>query len=86
MDKSISVSSVIDKLPSSLKEFKHSLKHKKEDLTLVQLGSHLRIDESIHMQESNKSKGKEIVATSSVNMVEDGKNKKGNKVTNPCGK
>ena len=35
MDESIAVSSIIDKLPSSWKDFKHTLKHKKEELTLV---------------------------------------------------
>ncbi|GKB85933.1 zinc finger, CCHC-type containing protein, partial [Tanacetum coccineum] len=40
---SISVSSIIDKLPPSWKDFKHTLKHGKDDLSLVQLGSHLRI-------------------------------------------
>ncbi|GJZ35330.1 zinc finger, CCHC-type containing protein [Tanacetum coccineum] len=51
MDESISVSSVIDKLPPSWKDFKHSLKHGKDDLSLVQLGSHLRIEESLRAQE-----------------------------------
>ena len=35
MDESISVSSVIDKLPPSWKDFKHTLKHEKEELSLV---------------------------------------------------
>ena len=42
MDDSIVVSSVIDKLPPSLKDFKHNLKHQKEELSLVQLASHIR--------------------------------------------
>ncbi|GJV95795.1 zinc finger, CCHC-type containing protein [Tanacetum coccineum] len=37
MDESISISSVIDKLPHSWKDFKHTLKHGKDDLSLVQL-------------------------------------------------
>ncbi|GKB22891.1 hypothetical protein Tco_0862292 [Tanacetum coccineum] len=41
MDESISVSSIIDKLPPSWKDYKHTLKHGKDDLSLVQLGSHL---------------------------------------------
>ncbi|GJX60713.1 zinc finger, CCHC-type containing protein [Tanacetum coccineum] len=41
------VSCIIDKLPPSWKDFKHTLKHKKEELTLVELGSHLRIKESL---------------------------------------
>ncbi|GKA76805.1 hypothetical protein Tco_0783266 [Tanacetum coccineum] len=46
MDEAIQVSCIIDKLPSYWKDFKHTLKHKKEDLNLVELGSHLRIEES----------------------------------------
>ncbi|GKA91523.1 hypothetical protein Tco_0813393 [Tanacetum coccineum] len=74
MDESISVSSIIDKLPHSWKDFKHTLKHGKEDLSLVQLGSHLRIEESIRAQDSDKGKGKEVVGPS-VNMTEEGKSK-----------
>ncbi|GKD59495.1 hypothetical protein Tco_1297004 [Tanacetum coccineum] len=47
MDEAIKVSCIIDKLLSSWKVFKHTLKHKKEELTLVELGSHLRIEESL---------------------------------------
>ncbi|XP_071726859.1 uncharacterized protein [Rutidosis leptorrhynchoides] len=35
MDESISVSSIIDKLPPSWQTFKHMLKHKKEELSLT---------------------------------------------------
>nr|GEW27832.1 putative nucleotidyltransferase, ribonuclease H [Tanacetum cinerariifolium] len=62
-------------------DFKHTLKHGKDDLSLVQLGSHLRIEESLRAQESDKGKGKEVVGPS-VNMMEEGgknKNKKQNK-------
>jgi hypothetical protein len=71
MDETISVSSIIDKLPPSWKDFKHNLKHRKDELSLIQLGSHLRIEESIRAQEDDKGKGKEI-AGPSVNMVEEG--------------
>ncbi|GJZ96350.1 zinc finger, CCHC-type containing protein [Tanacetum coccineum] len=74
MDESISVSSIIDKLPPSWKDFKHTLKHGKDDLSLVQLGSHLRIEESLRAQDSDKGKGKEVGGPS-VNMTEEGKNK-----------
>ncbi|XP_057421080.1 uncharacterized protein LOC130715083 [Lotus japonicus] len=47
MDETISVSSIIDKLPPSWKDFKYNLKHGKDDLSLIQLGSHLRIEESL---------------------------------------
>nr|GEU52889.1 zinc finger, CCHC-type [Tanacetum cinerariifolium] len=61
--------------------FKRTLKYVKDDLSLVQLGSHLRIEESLRVQESNNDKGKEV-GEPSVNMKEAGKNKhnKQNKV------
>nr|GEU50514.1 zinc finger, CCHC-type [Tanacetum cinerariifolium] len=74
MDESISVLSIIDKLPPSWKDFKYTLKHGKDDLSLVQLGSHLRIEESLRVQDSDKGKGKEVDGPS-VNMTEKGKNK-----------
>ncbi|GJT78812.1 zinc finger, CCHC-type containing protein [Tanacetum coccineum] len=70
MDESISVSSIIDKLPPSWKDFKHTLKHGKDDLSLVQLGSHLRIEESLRAQDSDKGKGKEVGGPS-VNMTKE---------------
>ncbi|GKE70328.1 hypothetical protein Tco_1528400, partial [Tanacetum coccineum] len=71
MDESIYVSSIIDKLSPSWKDFKHSLKHNKDELSLVQLGSHFHIKESLRVEESGKGKGKEIASSSSVNMIED---------------
>ncbi|GKC88603.1 zinc finger, CCHC-type containing protein [Tanacetum coccineum] len=47
-------------LPPSWKDFKHTLKHGKDDLSLVQLGSYLRIEESLREQDSDKGKGKEV--------------------------
>ncbi|GKG42198.1 hypothetical protein Tco_0476496, partial [Tanacetum coccineum] len=49
MDESIQVSCIIDKLPHSWKDFKHTLKHLKEELTLVELSTHLRIEESLRV-------------------------------------
>ncbi|VFQ90907.1 unnamed protein product [Cuscuta campestris] len=69
MDESISVSSIIDKLPPSWKECKRELKHNKEEMNLVPLGTHLRIEESIRDQEGKKVK--DIAGPSSINMVED---------------
>nr|GEV31184.1 zinc finger, CCHC-type [Tanacetum cinerariifolium] len=57
-----------------IQDFKHTLKHGKDDLSLVQLGSHLRIEESLRAQDSDKGKGKEVVGPS-MNMTEEGKNK-----------
>nr|GFA92052.1 zinc finger, CCHC-type [Tanacetum cinerariifolium] len=52
-------------------DFKHTLKHGKDDLSLVQLGSHLRIEKSLRAQDSDKGKGKEVGGPS-VNMTEEG--------------
>ncbi|GJZ35369.1 zinc finger, CCHC-type containing protein [Tanacetum coccineum] len=64
------VSYIIDKLPPSWKDIKHTLKHKKEELTLVELGRYLRIEESLRVQDSDKPKGNNVVGPSVVNMVE----------------
>nr|GEW19431.1 zinc finger, CCHC-type [Tanacetum cinerariifolium] len=53
-----------------LNDFKHTLKHLKEELTLVELGSHLRIEKCLRMQDSNKPKGNNVDGPSVVNMVE----------------
>nr|GEW53955.1 hypothetical protein [Tanacetum cinerariifolium] len=43
-----------------LKDFKHALKHKKEELTLVELGSYLRIEQSLKVQDNDKPKGSNV--------------------------
>jgi len=45
MDETIIVSSIIDKHPPSWKDFKRTMKHKKEDISLEQLRNHLRLEE-----------------------------------------
>ncbi|GKA29043.1 zinc finger, CCHC-type containing protein, partial [Tanacetum coccineum] len=70
MDESIQVSCIIDKLPPSWKDFKHTLKHLKEELTLIELGSYLCIEESLRVQDKDKPKGKNVAGPSDVNMVE----------------
>nr|GEW14590.1 zinc finger, CCHC-type [Tanacetum cinerariifolium] len=72
MDESIFVLSVIDKLPPFWNDFKHTLKRDEDDLSLVQLGSHLRIEKFLKAQKSDKGKK---VGGPSVNMTEEGKNK-----------
>ncbi|GKE33880.1 hypothetical protein Tco_1453202 [Tanacetum coccineum] len=42
-------------------DFKHTLKHKNEELTLDELGSHQHIEESLRAQDSDKTK-RNIVA------------------------
>nr|GEW67154.1 putative reverse transcriptase domain-containing protein [Tanacetum cinerariifolium] len=70
MDKAIQVSCIIDKLPPSWKDFKHTIKHLKEELTLVGLGSHLHIEESLRVQDSDKPKGNNVAGPSVFNMIE----------------
>ncbi|GJV33669.1 hypothetical protein Tco_1394069 [Tanacetum coccineum] len=70
MDESIQISCIIDKLPPSWKDFKHTLKHLKEKLTLIELGSHLRIEESLRAQDNDKPKGNNVAGPSVFNMVE----------------
>ncbi|GJR73898.1 zinc finger, CCHC-type containing protein [Tanacetum coccineum] len=70
MHKAIQVSCIIDKLPPSWKDFKHTLKHLKEELTLVELSSHLRIEESFRVQDNDKPKCNSVVGPSVINMVE----------------
>ncbi|GKE94305.1 zinc finger, CCHC-type containing protein, partial [Tanacetum coccineum] len=55
---------------NELLDFKHTLKHLKEELTLVELGSHLHIEESLRMQDSDKPKVNNVAGPSVVNMVE----------------
>nr|GEX13645.1 hypothetical protein [Tanacetum cinerariifolium] len=53
-----------------LRMHQHTLKPKKEKLTLVELGNHLRIEESLRMHDSDKPKGNNVASPSVVNMVE----------------
>ncbi|GJS27105.1 zinc finger, CCHC-type containing protein [Tanacetum coccineum] len=54
---------------NELLDFKHTLKHLKEELTLVELGSNMRIEESLRAQDSDKPKGNNVDGPSVVNMV-----------------
>lgn len=68
---SISVSSIIDKLPTSWKDYKRNLKHRKEELSLEYLGQHFRIEEEIMLSDSKEER--EYSLTSNMYMVEEGK-------------
>ncbi|KAK3017740.1 hypothetical protein RJ639_003096 [Escallonia herrerae] len=57
LDEFIVVTSIIDKLLPSWKNFRNSLKHRKEDINLDELGTHLRIEEDLRMEEKSKSEG-----------------------------
>nr|GEU77464.1 zinc finger, CCHC-type [Tanacetum cinerariifolium] len=50
--------------------FKHTLKHLKEKLNLIELGSHLRTEESLRVHDSDKPKSNNVAGPSVVNMVE----------------
>ena len=54
MDETIIVSSIIDKLLTSYKYFKHSLKYKNEDIYLEELANSFRIEEKFCKQEETK--------------------------------
>ena len=51
VDENFVVSYLIDKVPPSSKDFRNSLKHKKDDINVEQLGAHLRIEEGIRIQD-----------------------------------
>nr|GEU52002.1 zinc finger, CCHC-type [Tanacetum cinerariifolium] len=55
---------------NELLDFKHTLKYLKEELNLVELGSHLHIEEFLRMQDSDKPRGNNVTCPSVVNMVE----------------
>ena len=54
MDEAIIVSAIIEKLPSSWKDMKKSLKHRKEKITLEGLGTCFRVEQEFRSQEENK--------------------------------
>ena len=74
MDEVFVVSSIIDKLHYSWRDVKKTLKHKKEDIDINQLGTLLQIKVSIRAQENRGSKNPNI---SSINMVEESPYKRG---------
>nr|GEV57731.1 ribonuclease H-like domain-containing protein [Tanacetum cinerariifolium] len=52
------------------KDFKNTLKHKNEELNLIELGSHLHIEEFLKVQDSDKTKRNNVVGPLDFNMVE----------------
>ncbi|CAM8900205.1 unnamed protein product [Rhodiola kirilowii] len=53
MDEVISVSSIINKLPPAWKDFRRTLKHKKEEISLVELAKELRMEEELCVREKD---------------------------------
>ncbi|GJY14558.1 zinc finger, CCHC-type containing protein [Tanacetum coccineum] len=70
MDKVFKFSCIIDQLPPSWKYFKHTLKHQKKELTLIELGSNICIEETLRVQDNDKPKGNNVAGPSIVNMME----------------
>lgn len=73
MDDVIIVSSIIHKLSPSWKVFKKSLKHKKNDISLQELGNHLQIEEEYHKQDDSKEYNAHMT---NINVVEEGQSNK----------
>uniref|UniRef100_A0A1S4CWN7 Zinc finger, CCHC-type n=1 Tax=Nicotiana tabacum TaxID=4097 RepID=A0A1S4CWN7_TOBAC len=76
MDETFIVSSIIDKLPSSWKDSKWSLKHKKEDMSLEELVNHLRVEQEFRMQDESKEPSTQ---DGKINVVEHGESSKPHK-------
>ncbi|XP_004510276.1 uncharacterized protein [Cicer arietinum] len=55
MDETIIICCIIDKLSPSWKDFKKSMKHKKDDISFEQLGNQLRLAEEYRKQEDLKT-------------------------------
>ena len=70
MDEVFIVSSIINKLPPSWRDVRHALKHKREEITLSDLGQHIVIESSIRIQENRKDENPNV---STINMVTEGK-------------
>jgi len=75
MDETIIVSSIIDKLPSSWKDFKKILKNRKDDISLKQLGNSLWLKEEYRKQDD----AKETNARERVHVIEEGESYKTSK-------
>ncbi|XLR35191.1 hypothetical protein S83_063091 [Arachis hypogaea] len=75
MDDTIIVSSIIDKLPPSWKEFKRTMKHRKDDVSLEKLSNHFRLKEEYRKQDDTKEQS----AHANLHVMEDEKSNKANK-------
>ncbi|XP_019198081.1 PREDICTED: uncharacterized protein LOC109191863 [Ipomoea nil] len=88
MDDSIAIASIIDKLPPSWKKVQRTLKHKKEALTMEQLGVDLRVEEGIRLQESKNAGNAKVTGASGsvINYVDEGKSSENRKGKGKPGK
>lgn len=76
MDETIAVSSTIDKLSPSWKDFKRDPEHKKDEINLENMANSLRVEEEFRLQESQETQQKESDPTMKVNMVDVGQSNK----------
>ncbi|XP_072064343.1 uncharacterized protein [Arachis hypogaea] len=75
MDDIIIVSSIVDKLPPSWKEFKRTMKHRKDDISREQLSNHLHLEEEYRKQDDTKEQN----THPNLHVMEDGKSNQPNK-------
>ncbi|KAJ0045641.1 hypothetical protein Pint_04461 [Pistacia integerrima] len=68
MDETIIVSSIINKLPPSWRDFRRSLKHEKDDIALDDLAKSLHVEEEFCLQDELKEQS---VLDSKIHMVEE---------------
>ncbi|CAO2812905.1 unnamed protein product [Amaranthus hypochondriacus] len=70
IDEVFLVSSIINKLPPSWRDVRHALKHKREEITLSDLGQHIIVESSIRIHENRKDENPNV---GTINMVAEGK-------------
>lgn len=68
MDETIIVFSIIDILFPSWKDFKRSLKHHKDDISLEQFGNHLHLEDEYPEQDD----AKEVSIQAKVHVIDEG--------------
>ena len=75
LDEIFIVSSKSDKLPPSWRDVRHAIKHKKEDISLIELGQHFVVESSIRGHEGQKDPNPNV---DTIN-IEEGKPSQGGK-------
>ncbi|GJZ90656.1 hypothetical protein Tco_0662583 [Tanacetum coccineum] len=57
---SLSLASIIDKLPPTWKDVKKKLKHRKDDMSLMELGKHLLVKEKYRLENKTNDDGSKV--------------------------
>ena len=70
VDPQMQVAAIIDKLPTSWKDFQKGLRHKQQELTIANLMARLRIEEEARKQD----KGEEFNGSTKVNFLTSSEN------------